>query len=272
MKLDRLKVITVSFCSLLVFVVTATGEIKKIPDGKLRVVVCDVGQGDAIYIKTPQGKNFLIDGGPGDQVLTCLGREIPFWDRRISAVFLTHPQADHMNGLLSVSSHYQIGHLFVGSGSNAPVYLSLIKKVRPEKLSAGDRIRADSGVILSVLSPEESKMAPNDENELSLVLLLEEPGRFRGLFAGDAPAKTQSEILSANPDLCCLDLLKIAHHGSRTGLAIDVLRVLTPKIAAISVGKDNQFGHPNKEVLEALNKIGAKIERTDVEGDIVVEK
>src|SRR3989344_242369 len=86
------------------------GFINQIPDNKLHIVFCDVGQGDVIYIKTPGVSDVLIDGGPGDDVLGCLGRHMPFYDRAIDVVVMTHPQADHMQGLLKVIDRYSIDH------------------------------------------------------------------------------------------------------------------------------------------------------------------
>ncbi len=84
------------------------GVLTSLPDGKLHLVFCDVGQGDAIYIKTPKGSDILVDGGPNEKVLDCLGRHLPFYDRDIELVVLTHPHADHFTGLISVLERYSV--------------------------------------------------------------------------------------------------------------------------------------------------------------------
>ena len=167
--------------------ISLIGEIKKLPNGKLQVVFCDVGQGDAIYIKTPKGKDVLIDGGPDEKVLTCLSNHMVFWDKNMEMVFLTHPHADHLTGILSVLDRYSVGYLFwSGREGNSAEYkelVSRIKSLRVKNLSAGDRIKTGDGVEIRVLWPPKDFMV-SDLNQQSLVLKIN-----GGLFMGDASVR-----------------------------------------------------------------------------------
>lgn len=224
---------------LFIVIIVLAGEVKKFPDGKLQVVFCDVGQGDAIYLKTPRGRDILVDGGPDTKVLSCLGRHMPFWDRKIELVFLTHPHSDHQTGIIAVKNRYQIGQYF-------------------DNLVTGDKITTKDEVKIEVINPE---IRTGDENNDSIILKVNNI-----LLMGDATLSVLSpQNLSGG-----VDILKVPHHGSKTALDEAVLAQIAPKIAIISVGKDNSFGHPAPETISLLEKYGVKIRRTDLEGEIVL--
>ena len=217
-------------------------ELKKLHNGKLQVVACNVGQGDAFYIKTPKGLDIVVDGGPDEKVLTCLSGHMPFWDRKIELMFLTHPHSDHMTGLTFISKRYEVEHYL-----NCPTC---------QKLFTGDKITTSDGVEIKVLWPEKSAQS-NDPNQLSLVLKINDY-----LLLADADSTVQPQILDLNPDLGKIAVLKVPHHGSRTALLPSLLEVVRPARAIISVGK-NDFGHPAPETIKLLEDFGVKIERTD---------
>lgn len=246
-------------------------------DKKLHVVICNVGQGDAIFVRTPGGSDILIDGGPDGSVLSCLGRHMPFWDRTIEIIILTHSHADHLTGLIDVAKRYRV--LAFGSGkvensSGVQELMKLLKqnKTQEKLLRQGDKFILN-GVVLKTLWPTTQRAEQNsasgessNENGLSVIERLNY-GNFTALFTGDAQAEDLEKI-----DLLAgkIDLLKIPHHGSRFGLTAEILDVLSPKLAAISVGKNNKYGHPTPFILDLLKSLNIKTLRTDQVGDIEV--
>src|SRR3989344_9140986 len=134
------------------------------PDGKLHVVFCDVGQGDSAYLKMPNGADVLIDGGPDDKVLSCLGRHMPFYDRTIDVVILSHPQKDHLQGLISVIDRYNVGYFIIGvEGNDTEGYKKLIQTIKKKNIKIKNLYTGDSlslgKVNFSVLWPERKWVA-----------------------------------------------------------------------------------------------------------------
>lgn len=252
--------------------VTAYQKIK-LDDGKLHIVFCNVGQGDAIFIRTMRGTDILIDGGPNSKVLSCLSRHMPFWDRTIEVVLLTHPQADHINGIIDVVESYSVMEFLTNPSFNnwdkeaARVLKNLLvkKKVNVKTVGQGDSFRTQDNVYFNVLWPKKD-LQSEDPNEMSVVLLLS-LGDFDTLLTGDAPLRYASEGQASSSNI---DVLKISHHGSKTGTDEESLRKFTPALAVISVGKNNRYGHPSKETLGLLGELGIKILRTDEDGEVEV--
>ncbi len=248
-----------------------------LPDGKLHLVFCDVGQGDAIYIKTPSGEDILLDGGPNEKVLSCLGKHMPFYDRKIELVFLSHPQADHLDGLISVLERYSVDYFISngleGQGGEYQRLISLIKshKIPLKKESAGEKILLDN-LTLDVLWPSAQVLGAStsqaDLNESSLILELTY-NRFNVLLTGDAGQEIQQEIRNQKPGISDIEVIKVPHHGSKTSLSPQFLEQSKPQLAVISVGK-NSYGHPTKETLGILQDMGIKILRTDKDGEIEI--
>ncbi|OGG34611.1 hypothetical protein A2363_02915 [Candidatus Gottesmanbacteria bacterium RIFOXYB1_FULL_47_11] len=240
--------------------------ITSLPDGKLHLYFCNVGQGDAAYVRFPDGRDMLVDGGPNDRVIDCLSRYMPFWDREIDLVIMSHPQKDHIAGLVSVLARYRVGYVVRSSATEQSDTYEKLKNVIKDKavgvkvVSLGEHITVGP-VVLSVLGPGD---ATGDVNLQSLVFALNY-GTFDALFPGDAPLR-QSFVGQA---VGTLEVLKVSHHGSRTGLVPSILELVHPAVAVISVG-NNSFGHPSPEVVTILQKIGSTIYRTDKEGDIEV--
>ncbi|MBI2326748.1 hypothetical protein HYU92_00345 [Candidatus Curtissbacteria bacterium] len=250
--------------------------------GKLRLIFCDVGQGDGILIIAPSGKQIVVDGGPGTKIVDCLGQKIPFWDRKIELVVLTHPQRDHLEGLVEVLARYQVEMIMTtGVANETDVYRAWEEALKEENTriytpNAGDEILVKGStlarvepLVLKVLWPSRSDIdqwgvkAPKDLNETSIVMRLEYGG-FCAYLTGDIP----KEILETLIDTEC-ELLKVSHHGSKTGTNEEILDSVNPEVAVIQVGK-NSFGHPTKEVLDLLESKGVKILRNDINGIIEV--
>ena len=261
----------------------------QLPDKKLHLVVCDVGQGDAILVSW-QSYQMLVDGGPDQSVLSCLSEKMPFWDRNLEVVVLTHPDSDHVTGLIEVLKRYRVDNLIAGdvAKDSAEFWefhgLVMDKGIKVRSLHQGDNLRIGP-VKLNVLWPESStqqlvwkkdrtdlqvlgaQVFPKDINETSLVLLANY-GDFDFLLAGDIGEKTERHLLKKE-GLNQVEVLKVAHHGSKFSSSQDFLKAVSPEMAVISVGK-NWFGHPTREVLEKLEQIKVKIIRTDQQGTVEI--
>ena len=244
-----------------------------------KIAFLDVGQGDSILIRTREGKNVLIDGGPDKTVLYKLDKYLPWYDRTIDAMILTHPHADHLIGLIETAKRYDVKRIIsTGVVHTTPEYLewlSLIKekKIPAESFKKDDRLMFDNGISLTALWPEISLVGERveDLNNSSLVFLLQ-TANDKILLMGDAGELIEKRIIndqSAKNLISGIDALKIGHHGSNSATGLEFLQIVRPKYAIISASIDNHFGHPHLDTLKRLHESGAKILRTDEDGDIV---
>ncbi len=252
-------------------------------DGKLHVVFCDVGQGDAIFIRTPTGKTMLIDGGPDDAVLNCLGSHMPFWGKTISLVVLTHPHSDHITGLLGVLRATQVLHFVTEDLSNDTAgYKALQQAVKDEGkawqiIDSKDAITSSDGVRLKIVGPSSDFLkntSPNgkigeSKEFASVEVLLSYGPKFHALFTGDSQYQEIEESLSHN-QIPQLSVLQVPHHGSATGLSENLLQHLQPDIAVISVGKNNKYHHPSPLTLSLVKRFVKQILRTDQNGEVEI--
>jgi len=232
----------------------------------------DVGQGDAEYMVLPSGVRVLVDGGPpGTASLSALAKLASQNDRYIDLVAMTHPQTDHIGGLIEVLKRYDVGaFLWPGRTNDIPAFRELMRvarerNVRTIELGEGDAIWTGADRI-AVLSPGRAFLASKDTNDSTLVLLLESAG-IRVLFAGDIGSEVERMLARAHPGT--VDILKVPHHGSRfssTQLFLDAVR---PLLAVIEVGK-NSYGHPTDETLARLGAAGARVLRTDLDGTVTI--
>lgn len=241
----------------------------------LEVSFFDVGQGDSIFIETPQRHQILIDGGPDSMVLEKLGKEMPFWDRTIDLVILTHPDFDHLNGLIEVLNSYEVENiLWTGIVSDKDEYNEWLDVMKKEKAKvtiaeAGQKIKS-GGVYLEIIYPFDNLNGRRVENaNNSSVVSRLVFGETSFLFLGDIYQSVEKEIAEKNGNSDS-DVLKISHHGSKYSSNDDFIKKVSPEIGVISVGKDNNYGHPSQETLETLGKYGINILRTDLEGDIKI--
>jgi competence protein ComEC len=242
----------------------------------LKVNFFDVGQGDAIFIETPTRHQILIDGGPSSKIIEKLAREIPFWDRSIDLIILTHPEKDHITGLLEVLKRYEVENvLWTGIVRDIPEYKEWLNLIGKEKANvkiakAGEKISCKNCKWkIEVFYPFESLegMEFEDSNNTSIVSKLIF-GDSSFLFTGDIYKDVEESLTLTSFDLNS-KILKVAHHGSKTSSSEKFLEKVLPEIAVISVG-ENKYGHPNKETLEILEKYGIRVLRTDREGDIKI--
>lgn len=256
--------------------ITVWAAVLTLPDDRLHVVFCDVGQGDAILVYR-KNTQMLIDGGPDNKVLGCLGRHVPFYDRRIETVIVTHPQADHMNGVIDVIKRYNVTQLMMGSEENNTVgFKGLQRQITSHKLQvtnvySGDEVRLGE-VRFGVVWPARSwvlgvSTEKTDLNEFGISGILTY-GSFDVMFTADVDQGAESEEMATGL-LRQVEVLKVPHHGSKTGMTEEWLRIISPELAVISVGK-NGYGHPTKEALDLLSSSGARVLRTDLDGEVEI--
>jgi len=241
----------------------------------LEVSFFDVGQGDAIFIETSQGHQILIDGGPGSAVLEKLGAEMPFWDRTIDLIILTHPEHDHIAGLIEVLKAYEVENiLWTGVIRNTAEYKEWKECIKNEgaeiKIAeAGQKIKAGK-VYLDILYPFENlegQKLKNINNTSIIARLVFGQNSF--LFTGDIFKSVERKLVDEGVDLSS-NVLKVGHHGSKTSNSEEFIQEVLPEIAVIQVGGDNSYGHPHQETLETLGKYDIRVLRTDLNGDIKI--
>jgi len=247
------------------------------PDRQLEVSFLDVGQGDAILIQTPSHQQILIDGGPDPEAISLwLGEKLPFWDKSLDLVVLTHAEDDHLVGLVEVLHSYKVGQVLEpGLEHDTPAYeewLRLIdeKDIERTIAKAGQQIELGDGIRIEVLHPQEDLLqgTDSDTNNNSVVLrLVWKEVSF--LLAGDIYEEAEREILYRGYKLSST-VLKVAHHGSANSTSGQFLAAVDPQVAVISVGEDNLFGHPDKETMDRLGeRLGEdKIYLTSQDGTI----
>lgn len=237
----------------------------------------DVGQGDSIFIHTPDGHDILIDGGPDARVVYELGKVMPFWDFSIDTIILTHPHSDHVSGLNDVLDKYSVGEVYLtGVLHSTDDYISFLRKIQDKHIQlkmVTEPLDIDlgGGAILKFLYPQHSyvKKTVDELNNTSIVNKLVF-GDTSFLFMGDAELEEEQELLDSGIDLHA-DVLKVGHHGSKTSTNPIFLNAVHPKFAAISVGTDNKFNHPHGRVIARLEQLGIRIFRTDEQGTVTLQ-
>jgi len=239
----------------------------------LKLCFLDVGQGDAALIRTPYGQNILIDGGPDKRILEELAACLPWFERRVDLVVLTHQHDDHLGGLLEVFDRYQIDNVIYSSASGSPALADAWQRAlisegaETEKPSLRERVVFGPSCELKIINPAYF-YSGKDLNEYSLVSILD-CGR-RIVFMGDAGKPVEDWLLKNEPNLSA-DGLKVGHHGSLSASGEDFLKAVGPTWAVISSGKGNRHGLPKAEVVRRLERVGASVRRTDEEGTVEVE-
>jgi competence protein ComEC len=241
-------------------------------DGRLHVAFLDVGQGDAILLTLPDGRQMLIDGGPAATTLNWrLGQEMPFWDHSLDVVVNTHPDADHLAGLVGLTERFTVAQVIVPDvGADNSLYRQWEQALAGAGLSpvvaqAGTKLQLGPDLIATVLNPGPASFNQDDVNNHSVVLYLQF-GQVSFLFPGDIELPLEQKLGRAG--LPPVTVLKSAHHGSKTSSSEPFLAAVNPQLVVISVGADNRFGHPSPEVLARYAEHGIATLRTDERGTI----
>lgn len=239
----------------------------------LQIVFFDVGQGDSILIQKGT-RQILIDGGPSGKVeMAKLGKYLPYFDREIEIVIATHPDRDHIAGLIEAARNYKIDKvLATGAEKDTQTFkewkdVLAYNKIETVEIWRGAEVKFD-GAQMKIIYPT-GKVDPSvgEANDKSIVARLDS-GENSFLFTGDIESGAEKEILESGENVD-IDILKVAHHGSKYSSFEEFLDAASPKEAVISVSATNSYGHPTKEVLEALKKRNIEIFRTDEVGDII---
>jgi len=236
----------------------------------MTVSFLSVGQGDAVLITTPSNRNILIDGGPDQTILTRLGQSLPWYKRHLNMIILTHNHDDHLQGLLAVLKKYKVDQFLLSPLADPlPNSLSesLISHQVPDYvLEAGRVIDLGDGIKLKSLWPESGQIIA-EQNDRSLILELSYGDR-KFLLSGDAGLAVEKELMKKKT-VQQVDVYKLSHHASDTANSQEYLDLIKPKFAVVEVGIDNRLGHPNRRILKRIERIGAKLLRTDWDGNIV---
>ncbi|MFH2021761.1 MAG: MBL fold metallo-hydrolase [Patescibacteria group bacterium] len=273
------------------------GFVGHFPDGKSHIVFCDVGQGDAILI-WEGNHQLLIDAGPDDKALECLEKYIPWWDNQLEVVVATHPDTDHVGGLEPVFRQFAVNYLIMnGDTKQTSVFrrfqtLIQTKEYSPKQLIIGGKglqFELSLNISIKILSPlvDLSRSPPQNtpfsetqlldvlpnieqkdeqQNNRSIVILLT-VGQTKSLMMGDIEASGETALMVEGliPNV---NILKVAHHGSKSSTSPSFLSLARPEISVLSLGENNPYGHPSNRVVSDLGVFGSQILRTDQMGDI----
>ena len=254
---------------------------------KLKIHFVDVGQGDCTFITTPQNKTILIDGGGSMSEEYDVGEStlLPYiLDRgytKVDYIFISHFDQDHIGGILTILEELKVGQVYISKqeqdSENYQKFLEIVKdrKIKVKVLKQGDCLKIEKNLYFDILWPIEEQIQENILNNNAMVMKLRY-GKFSMLFTGDIEEVAEEKILDFYKEkidngeaILKSDVLKVAHHGSKTSTTQKFFEKVSPEICLIGVGKNNMFGHPTEEVLERIS--GTKIYRTDEDGEIILE-
>ncbi|MBD3156790.1 MBL fold metallo-hydrolase [Candidatus Peregrinibacteria bacterium] len=245
-----------------------------LPRHDIQLSFLDVGQGDSIFIRTPDDYVVLIDGGPTSSVVEELAAVLPRYSRRIDILVLTHPHADHVNGLVEVVKRFDIGKvILVGTPSSNTYYQEFLHlcdvwEIPIYYAQAHHDVKIGSFLYLDIVWPFHVMAGKSFENlnNASLAMRIITPRKVV-MLTGDAETEEEHEMLESGFDLSA-HILKAGHHGSKTASCDEFLDAVKPKTVVIQSGANNSFGHPHKKALEKFVKKTIKVRRNDMEGRI----
>ena len=240
--------------------------------GMLTVSFLDIGQGDSIYIETPSGRQVLIDGGPDSMVLRRLSDVMSWYDRTIDVVIGTHPDADHIGGLIDVFKRYKVGMILQSSVLGSTVTWNVFEKgisaerARVFTAERGQVIDLGGGAHIEVLSPD--RPVPNLETNTACVVAKLVYGDTSFMFSCDAPQAIENYLVGLDGAKLHSTVLKPGHHGSKTSTSPLWVGYVDPQYAVLSRGCDNKYGFPHQETLDTLAKFGVAVEDTCKQGTV----
>ena len=262
----RKKTILIILLVLNIFSWSIVWELSK--DNNLKVCFLDVGMGDSIFIQAPFNQQILIDGGPNNKVVDKLEQRMPFFDRKIELIILSHPDKDHLFGFLEVLKRYKVANV-LWNGIKPTTELSQDFKEAIEKEGAkiwiaeqGLKVKISDEQYFEVLYPFErlEGREVTNKNNSSVVLMLKSSGN-RVLFTGDAEKSVEQLLIKKGYDLKA-QVLKVSHHGSKTGTSLDFLEAVQPSIGIICASAENRYGFPAKQTLANLAEYGINVLQT----------
>lgn len=273
---ERLLKIRISILAVLVLVavfVWLPNETVRANDTQyLTVEFLDVGQGDAIHVMTPDGYELLIDGGPSSLVLRELAKNRSFFDKDIDVMIATHPDSDHIAGLVDVLERYQIGMILnTAVESDSQVAKVFGDDMRAEgayivTAKAGQLLQLGASTTVRILSPAGDTAGWETNTASVVVQLVYEDIEF--MLTGDAPISIENFLVNQYGESLESEVLKLGHHGSKTSTSEEFLEAIKPDYAVVSAGKNNRYGHPKSEVIDRVQERGVEILNTIEQGSI----
>lgn len=238
----------------------------------LQVTFLDVGQGDAILIETPDGVQALIDGGPDATVLRELARELPWGDRTLDLVLSTHPDKDHIGGLVDVLARYTVTSILTTENTGETMTASAYQKALTAETAvvhmarAGQVYTLGASTTLTILSPERDPSLL-ESNTASIVAKLSY-GDIDFMLTGDAPESIEDYMSVTYGAQLQSEVLKLGHHGSKTSTSELFLEQVKPQYAVVSAGRDNSYGHPHEAVVSRVTAAGIALRSTAESGRV----
>lgn len=257
---------------ILVTIISVIGVYRSQIPNTLRVSFLDVGQGDAIFIQSPSGVQALIDGGPDNRVLEEIHKIMPLFDRSIDVVVATHPDSDHISGLIDVFDRFFVGAFLESGAQNENGVQDILnkkiaeKKIKTRTVRRGEVYDLGAGAALSILYPYDD-VSKSESNSGSIIARLTY-GDHTFLLTGDAPMESELALVGGDQDALQSTVLKLGHHGSDTSSSATFLSKVRPEYVIVSAGKDNKYNHPSQEVIARVKKFESKILQTKDLGTI----
>lgn len=238
-------------------------------ESSFQIYFFDVGQGDGILVRGPQGENIVVDGGPDNSMIYLLGKHLPWWERDIDYLIISHYHADHMMSFIELLNKYKVKNVLV-TGHQPDDFLYNIwqaklaaKNIEPTVVEAGEKFVLAEDFYLQVFLADTYH---KDYNENSLVVKLTYQDKDF-LLTGDLGMEGEKKILDLGFDVSA-EYLKVGHHGSRYSSSLDFLQAVSPKFCIIQSGQDNEYGHPHQEAIDRFLQVGCQILDTRERGDI----
>lgn len=250
---------------------TSNSQTNSVNQGIIKINYIDVGQGDSILVQV-NGKNLLIDAGPNDSTDKLMSYLSKQNIKKLDFVVATHPHEDHIGAMDSVIKKYDIGEFYAPKKmTTTKTFENMVnalksKNIKINTATAGKNLDLGKNVRCEMIAPNNTNY--ENLNNYSVVIKITY-GNSKFLFTGDAEKLSEKEILSKNYDISC-DVLKLGHHGSSSSSSKDFLDKASPKIAIVSCGKNNDYGHPHRETLTEMKKRNVQVYRTDVDGSILL--
>lgn len=247
-------------------------------DYEVRIDYLDVGQGDATLISTKDNVQILIDTGPSKNILKEISNILSPLDRSIDAVIITHPDKDHVEGLLYLMDYYQIGMVIMNKvNSDSPLYFEVIAKLESKEIPTYD-IRESTDLTfgtakIDVIWPRSEPPNLQLETELNetSISLMFSYNDFEALITGDLYKESEIKLLGNLANYSNVEIYKAGHHGSKTSTSSELLSAINPNVTVISSGKSNSYGHPAEATLKTLKEFDQIVYRTDLDGSITVK-